>query len=164
MKKSMIFLFAVLSFAACKDADITVQELETNSDDYMIFGTYHGFCMGDCTHLYKLEKGKLYPDAVERVYPSAEQRDSLIFSETPLAQELYALAKTLRDSIPNELLTTEEERIGCPDCADQGGIYIEIKIGDTIKSWNIDTQESSLPAYLIPYTRKVKEVMAELGE
>ncbi|MBK9487878.1 MAG: hypothetical protein IPO07_03120 [Haliscomenobacter sp.] len=59
-------------------------------------------------------------------------------------------------------MNEEDEVFGCPDCADQGGFYLEIKQGKSTRSWRIDTNDDQIPAYLSAYTAKVGKVVDEL--
>ena len=46
----------------------------------------------------------------------------------------------LADNFPRVLLNSDQETYGCPDCADQGTIFLQRKIDDQIRSWFIDTR------------------------
>jgi hypothetical protein len=41
-----------------------------------------------------------------------------------------------------------EEFIGCPDCGDWGGLFIQFSKDDLIKSWRIDLMKDNVADYL----------------
>jgi len=166
MKVIQFFLFTVLvsALGACDKNDVQPEPEATLSETHFIFGTYHGFCMGDCAELYKIENDALFADTTDRFYPFSEPYGTIEFQDTPLSTERYTVAVELLAAIPDELLNSEEQTFGCPDCADQGGIYIEIKDGADVQAWNIDISEDNLPEFLVPFVQQIKAVLGELEE
>lgn len=149
--KVIILLSLILSiWTSCKKDN-------NDLEDYLIFGAFYGECGGNCTILYKIEGEQLYTDDVEWGIP-----DDIPFQAAPLSSNKYEIAKILIDEFPDELKNASESVFGCPDCADQGGYFIELKDGESIKSWTIDTSESEIPDYLVPYTQKIWEVLLAL--
>ena len=125
----------------------------------LIFGTYYGLCADNCTTLYKIEDSKLFLDEADRVIPK-----EIPFQDFTLSDEKFKLAKEVMDAFPGELFQESESQIGCPDCADQGGYYVEWKENGERKIWHIDTNENALPQYLKPFVQKISEVIEELNE
>lgn len=148
---TLISLIA-LSFQACKKDPIV-----KNNSNYLLFGTYYGFCHGpDCVTLYKLEDAKLYKNNTQ------EKPDDAIFytgSFTQLAQPLYDSVMDLENKIPAALLSHTEYRIGCPDCADGGGIYVEYSKSGITRHWFIDTQKFYVPEDLHPFMDEIWATM-----
>jgi len=131
----------------------------TESDDSFVFGKYFGFCMGEqCTNLYKIQDGRVFADAMERLM----HPDDLVFQSEPLSNEKYQLAKAILDAFPEELLAETAETIGCPDCADQGGYFIELKTNYETRRWYLDNFKDNLPPYLKTYAKQIDEALAEL--
>ena len=89
-------------------------------NDYLVFGHFYGMCVGDqCVQTYKLTDNALYKDFRDRFNdPEPDFR--------PLGTDKFQLVKNLREEVPRNLLNSEKERFGCPDCTDQGGIRITI--------------------------------------
>jgi len=167
MKATNIFLFAIIALflTACdKSDDVQPSAEATINDQHFIFGVYRGFCMGDCAELYKIEGDALYADSTDRFYPFSDPYGTIEFQPEALSQERYELAAELIEAVPQELLNSDEQTFGCPDCADQGGIYIEIKEGEDIQAWNIDYAEDNLPEFLVPFTQQVKAVIGDLRQ
>jgi hypothetical protein len=131
---------------------------EDPQDEFLIFGSFRGFCVGNCTAIYKIENGELYEDNIDRAI-----LDELSFKSTPLARAKYDIAKDLLLNIPDELLLSNEETIGCPDCYDQGGYYVSFRSGDGLKSYRIDTRldAEEFPA-TVHYTDRIQEVLSLL--
>ncbi len=131
----------------------------TESDNSFVFGKYFGFCVGaQCTNLYKIQDGRVFSDAMERLMDP----DDLVFKAEPLSNEKYQIAKAVLDAFPEELLAETAETIGCPDCADQGGYFIELKTNGETRRWYLDNFKDKLPAYLKTYTAQMDETLAQL--
>lgn len=135
------------------------EHLKPAENKGITFGTYYGLCADNCTTIYKIEDGKLFLDEADRVIPK-----DIPFQDFPLSDEKLNLAKEVMDAFPNELLQESESQIGCPDCADQGGYYLEWKENGERKVWRLDTNENALPRYLKPFVQKISEVIEELNE
>lgn len=127
-------------------------------DDYLIFGTYYSECPGNCATLYKIEGGQLFEDDIDYFWESEE----ILFKETALDDSKYEIAKSLVETFPNELLKSDKRVYGCPDCLDQGGIFLELKNGKKVDTWNIDPLDNGQNQAIIDYKTKVWEVMQEL--
>lgn len=131
----------------------------TESDDSFVFGKYFGFCMGEqCTNLYKIQDNQVFADNMERLM----HPDDLVFKSEPLSNEKYQVAKAVLDAFPEGLLAETAETIGCPDCADQGGYFIELKTNGETRRWYLDNFKDKLPAYLKTYTAQIDEALAQL--
>ena len=126
-----------------------------SQDFTLIFGTYYGFCFGECVTLYKLEDGLLYVDDMQRL------EETLIFQSDPLTLDKAEIARRLLDLFPEKLFE-EKEVIGIPDAHDQGGFFIQHIQEDQVTQWNIDTFKDRLPAYLQDFISEVEEVMDQL--
>ncbi len=140
---------------ACKKDKATEAETE-----YFIFGENYGLCGGDCAFLYKLEDGKLYADEVDRLF---NDTNTLTFADEPLAPASYTLGVALQESLPDQLVDNPEDTYGCPDCADQGLIYLEWKTGSNIYKRYLDNAEEELPDWLAEYVQDIKAVLDQLN-
>ncbi len=150
MKLLKIFtlILIVIAFSSCKKDD----EIEINENDYLIFGHFYGECNGEsCVETYKLTNQKLYEDLNDN-YTGIEP-----FNFTELSNDKYYEVKELLDIIPAELLSENETTFGCPDCADQGGLLIIYKKGESKKRWKIDQFKNEVPSYFHDFMDKVNE-------
>lgn len=162
----LILLSFIFLFTHCSNSISQTENEEcdcyylTEAEDSFVFGQYYGFCMGEqCTNLYLIKDEKLFADDMERLM----HPDDLVFGSVALSDEKYQLAKTLLEAFPSKLLDEESETIGCPDCADQGGYFIELTTNNGEKQrWYLDNFKNSLPDYLVAYTKKIDEVLEEL--
>lgn len=59
-----------------------------------------------------------------------------------LSADKYAQAKDLLKQIPIELFSKNRIIIGCPDCNDQGGIFMEIMSGPAIVRLKLDINDT----------------------
>jgi hypothetical protein len=166
MKKlSCLFTLCLLLGAfACSEEenDLSTPAFANLGDiDHFVFGSYYGRCLGNCTQTFKLKSGGLFADKVDRGYPEP----GMGFEDKSLSKADIELATKLLAEFPAELLKEEGEILGCPDCADQGGFYLEIQIGKSAPQvWRIDTDDSQIPKYLSAYTAKVRKVVEELQQ
>ena len=141
------------SFQSCKKDPIA----KTISYDYLIFGTIYGECGGpDCVTLYKLENGKLYKNN-NRTYPKLTQQYAGVYTE--LSQDKFNYVKDLPDYFPEDFLKQSEQFIGCPDCVDQGGYFVEFGKGDYRKNWMVDMSTANIPKTLHTFIDKLREKM-----
>ncbi len=124
--------------------------------EYFAFGNAYGFCLGNCANFFMIRDNNVYPDEMDRY------GDPLIFKSVALPVEKFNLAKKLIDDFPSYLTDNPDKTFGCPDCADQGGIHIEIKENGQIKKWHFDTNISNLPARIQDYVKEVSDVIEKL--
>ncbi len=120
------------------------------------FGSYQFLCFDDCAKLYKIEDQQLYADN------SNSYVNPLVFSSTALANDKYLLAKPLQDSFPVYLEAHTDTSYGCPDCHDQGMIYIAKTTNGIKRIWTIDTEEPAIPAEIRTYIQRVKTILTQL--
>ena len=150
--RKYLSLFAIMALLISCDKDNS----NSCTPDYFIFGTTYGFCGGNCTHLFKIKDGRVFPDDMEYFY------GNLKFKNTSLSSSKYLLAKPLSDNFPDYLQTHTDTVLGCPDCYDQGMVYIEIKQNLKVSWWKIDTEINSLPLEIRVYIEQMKTVVMDL--
>lgn len=120
-----------------------------NKEKTLIFGKFHGFCVGEsCNEIYKLTSKNLYEDTKNKYITEENFK--------------FEIAEHLLTEIPEELLDLENETIGCPDCADQGGYYIQFTDKEGTKTFKIDTFRDNVPMYLHGYIDQIDFVLNEL--
>ena len=155
--KSLKYLFSVciiLTFLSCNQDD----DIKVNDIDYLIFGHFYGQCFGDdCVQTFKLTQTKLFEDSVDDYSGS-----TFSFSELPNGK--FEEVKGLIDAIPSQLLNAKEYSFGCPDCADQGGIFIQYSQNGKVKGWRIDQSKESIPSYLHEFVDKVNESISLINK
>jgi hypothetical protein len=160
MKTTRIFLFAVaaLIVGACHDKDDKNDPASTGP--YLVFGSYYGMCEGDgCVSFFQLRDGKLYADKKHQ-YPVNGTLHSGDYEA--LSDDKYQQVKDLVDKVPHELLSESSTSIGCPDCADGGGIYIEVNSAEGKRFWYIDNNDRETPEYLHDFVVAVNEKIESL--
>ncbi len=154
MKKySLLFLISFI-LLGCSSEDNTA----LNNEDYLIFGHFYGFCVGEnCIEILKLTNDTLYEDSNDNY-----GINPLNFE--PLDNSKFKLAEDLMLYFPEKLLTENEAIIGCPDCADGGGLYIEYSKNGIIKHWKIDKIKMNVPTYLHAFMDKVNEKISLIND
>ena len=152
MKNILICSCFLLTFNSC-----TEDHLASPGTDCFIFGNAYGFCAGDCAHLYQVRNNRLYADNIQSLY-----YDPVVFLNTPLPDSSYQMAKDLQEEMPLYLTAHPDTTIGCPDCHDQGLIYIEVRQNGVINKWQLDTDTNALPAEIRNYAQKISEILLRL--
>lgn len=152
MRYSKLTLFAVLismmSITACQ------KDEEVSSDD-LIFGLSYGECTGDCSYLYLLHNGELFADdGVEHFIP-----DAIPFQSTAEPDSDYQLSKNLLDDFPEQLVSNGQSSYGCPDCLDQGTIYLELRRNGSVYKFELDPDGDSGDPAIDAYGSEVIRVV-----
>ncbi len=139
MKKHLLLLlFCTLLFACHKEKKLT-------EVDYLVVG-YANFSWGNNCEIYKITPYSVFADS-----STCAQN----FATLPLADEKFQRAKTLLESIPEQLLTETKTNFLCEGCYDSGGYSIEFQIDGKIYQFSM-AEKSNDPHYLPDYLRKFK--------
>ena len=160
MKLFPLYLLLILSLYSCEDN--LGPESETNKDEAeFAFGWSYGECGGDCATLYKFTNGDLFPDAESGYMPSYDDvsfQDEALMNTTALTK-----VKSLIDDFPSFLIETTEEIFGCPDCGDWGAIHVMLEVDGKERWWTLDNQIDGNPDEIQAWTKRVQELIIELG-
>ena len=149
MKKILLLVLALVPFA-CADNDIN--NGQPRSGEYLVFGDYYGMCAGNCVRMYLLNDHSLFEDS-RKHYPTQPGTYEGNFS-IDRGDKLEEVKDSLTQ-IPDALLRSDNIVLGCPDCSDGGGLYIETKVDGQIRYWFIDKQR--VPAGLEGFVSLVNE-------
>ena len=149
---SVLFLLLILLAMSCEKNDL-------NPEPTLVFGEAFGYCVGDCAHFYKINDHQIYKDDIERFWT-----DPPTFNPAPLSDSEYELAQSLLTNFPEYLLQNPNQTYGCPDCADQGGIYIFYTKGKATNSWRIDTYIDNQPTEIRAYLKELRDVIEALED
>ncbi|MCB0510207.1 MAG: hypothetical protein H6579_07670 [Chitinophagales bacterium] len=142
---NLTLILALFSLISCK------KEKDLSNEDYLLFGHFYGMCMGEsCIEYYKLDAAHLYEDMNDN-YNGAP------FDFVELNANKFELTKDLIDFFPSELLSEADGTMGCPDCADQGGILISYYFEGSLRTWRLDKDKNNVPSYLHSFMDKVDE-------
>jgi hypothetical protein len=155
MKKLLLFSVLTCFLIACTNNDDNDE-----TPDNIVFGQFYGFCVGQCFKPYQLTNIRLTVDDDEEhymqgyTYKPTDVLDATAFRE----------AKHLLEDIPDELLNAENGKVyGCPDCADQGGVYLELNFNRNTKIILIDNFDSEDQSdAILTYKNKIKNVLEAL--
>lgn len=156
--RTLLFLSVLIIAAACGTAKNAKGDNEVVS---ILHGTSYGHCRGYCI------KEELY--TADKLVYTQYNRDSANFPKkevvnTYTAEELNALFA----SIDPEKWKSLPETIGCPDCADGGAEYIEIRTKNATKRVMFDAHSDpeglAEALVLLRAKRKVLEKAEENGE
>jgi hypothetical protein len=152
----LIPIFVLLFTASCSKPGTKIPQ---GDSEYYVIGKAYGMCQGDCATFYSIKQGNAYADDMTRFYRTENE---LKFKSSPMAADKYKKIKALSGKIPQYLIDHPNQTFGCPDCADQGLIYIETKINGVIKHWMIDTRTADIPAEIRSYTEEVASTLNQL--
>lgn len=145
---SVLWTMSFVLFLSCnKNSDNPT----INEQDFLIFGHFYGECVGEsCVETYKLTDVKLYEDTID-------DYSGQILDFIELEDVLFEQVNDLTDFFPNQLLSENDTVIGCPDCADGGGLFIQHSYNGNLKSWRIDQIQENVPSYLHDFINHVNE-------
>lgn len=147
MKNILVLLFLMGILISCDDDEGVI----LNDGSFLIFGHFYGECLGEgCVETFKLTDNELLEDTLDDYSGT-----NLEF--VALDNGLFERVKDLTDTFPQELLTENETILGCPDCADGGGLFIQYSRNGNIKSWRIDQNKENVPEYLYDFMDQVNE-------
>ncbi len=153
---SFLLFSSLLLLGSCDNKPPQPAKAET-----LVFGTYYGMCAGNCVNIYQLTNNSLAKDDSAK-YPSIAMNYSFIVKSV-LPQSKYDVAKKLLNEIPAELYKAGNKTYGCPDCHDQGGLYIQIKSGTANLQYMIDCDNTSdQSAEVLAFKNKVADVIQQL--
>lgn len=141
----------ILSFTGCSEKNYP-------EPSAFVFGSWYGFCLENCIHLYNLENGKLYPDDMDTRF----QSEAISFQKTPLDEKLAKKAEELYRLFPSYLRKNPDITIGCPDCHDQGVIYLALEENGKLIEWKIDPDINEYPSEIEAFMISIKELIAEM--
>jgi len=135
MKRILSCLFTGMLLVSCGSSSEDAPKAET-----LVFGTYFGMCQGTCFVTYRLASGVLQADRNE-TYISGDYT----FEPTEtLPAEDYTRVAGLLTTIPAVLRNGDGGTLGCPDCADQGGVYVDFTDAQgKRKVYYLDTNNTS---------------------
>ena len=147
MKKIFLGFFAITLFLSCnKDND-------ENQFDYLIFGRINGECIGEiCIEIFKITETSLFEDTLDIPVQG--------FEFVALENAKFEQVKNLIDFFPRQLLNQNNTVFGCPNCSDQGELFIQISKNGIIKTWRIDQFKNEVPSYLHNFMDKANEKIA----
>lgn len=129
--------------------------------DRLVFGTYYGMCHTNCMHIYRVDERTLEKD--DSVKYGALDWAYYFTPVSRLDESKHALAKKLIAEVPVELLSRNRSVIGCPDCADQGGIFIQAFSGPVSATFKLDVADTDdQTPTVIAFKKKLLAVMAQL--
>jgi len=150
---SALLVFSLLSVTSCSKE----KESNTVAPDYLVFGHFYGMCAGElCVETFMLTESDLYEDSNDS-YSAQEP-----FEMVRMTNENFEKARDLTDYIPSELLNDNEDRYGCPDCGDQGGLLVILSVDGVVRKWRIDQSKVSIPVFLHEFVDELNERIALL--
>ena len=148
MKRLWVILPLLFIFS-CED-----KKEEKTEINYLIFGHFYGFCSGEeCIEIFKLTETKLFEDINDN-YPGQSPYDG---SFEVIGNDKFKLVKDLMKYFPENILNESKLVFGCPDCADQGGLYIEYNVNGTARNWSIDQNKTQVPSYLHDFMDRINK-------
>ena len=155
IKYVLLLIFPILfcSQTACRKQPLNA--------DYLIIGAYASECGGNCANFFMLRKDKVYADRME-YYNRADEK--LRFKTTSLPIEKSKVAQTLNSDLQEFFKNNESQAFGCPDCADGGAMYLEMRVNGTTKKYLIDNGQVLLNNSNAIIFQKIGTTLSELSE
>ncbi len=156
MMRKLIFGCVVLICLSCTNTNST----KKTTVDSLVFGHYYGFCVEQCFVPFKLTKTQLEIDGDETYLT---QNYTFKATDT-LSDTAFNNAFALLSAVPTDLVKAKPGKVyGCPDCTDQGGLYLEITKGNITTKVFIDNFNTpDQPASVLAFKEQVKEVINKI--
>ena len=150
----LFLIYLIMGMSSCSEDNQSIAELEEST---FIFGSYNGFCQGNCAHLFKYENGEVFRDEMDRFDDS-----NLTFSSSA-ENDLVDVAKMLFSEFPEFLKESNQETYGCPGCLDQSTLYVRIGEGNSSQSWRLDSiEQEDWPRELKDYVKLLKTELEQI--
>lgn len=159
----VIVCLSFLGFVACKNEDIDVSELTTDTEDYIIYGVGSFAWKCDAT-FYKISEGKLYADTSKAIC----NREVGKYYFYQLSDSQYIKVSNVLNSFPLQLSKGLGQDFPCKQCADTGWFTLQRKEkGKKIKVWGGDAtflyeNSNDIPKYLFDYLQSVKKSISTI--
>jgi len=152
-------IFCIIALAittlGCKKTDSDT----TFTGDKLVFGSFYGMCGSNCTKMYEVSSTSLLRFDSARYYPTLTYGGTVTLDTTRMR-----IAQTLLAAIPTELTLDTNKTFGCPDCRDQGGIYLEVYKSGVKHKYVIDPDNTSdQSAAVISFKNKVDTVLQSIN-
>ena len=156
MTRSLSLLLIITACLSSCSADDDAPTLTNFGEiDYLIFGWYFGECAGEeCVETFRLTDRSLFEDVNDPYSGSSAFR----FMEQ-LSREKFERASIVAEEFPSQLLQEPDQTFGCPDCADQGGMFIQVSSLNGIQTWRLDQDKTDVPEYLHDFMDEVNETI-----
>jgi hypothetical protein len=105
--------------------------------DRVVFGFYSGECVTNCGTMYQVEATSIVIDSNSfwKTYTADRFEIQGRRYTAPDEQRGY---EHLKLAIPLIMLLEPRTRIGCPDCHDQGGLFVEFTLAGMKRRFFID--------------------------
>ena len=157
MKKSPFFILIALLAFSCENEPA----FELQNTDYLIFGWYAGECAGDCIAAFRVSNQSLEEDTTTRFY----RQDYTFQAGRVLDNDAWSRASTLISSLPTDLIQSGTDIYGCPDCADQGGIFLIFNQAGQTRTILLDTVDTDdQPTSIINFKDQMSALIQEFSE
>lgn len=147
MQKRFIFFFSILFLFSCNKDEFA-------HPDYIIFGSFGGFCANDCRFIYYLDDSKLLEDSTKIFFQNKELSN---FSKQ-LSNADFAVAKDLIHKVPTALIQSNKTIFVDINSADQNIYYVQILLKGRTYVWTFDNFPNSTPTFLKPLADEVQRV------
>lgn len=155
MRLFFFLLSLIVLFAGCSKDDDVPTLSNFREVDSLIFGWYYGECLGEsCVETFRLTENALYEDVNDPYAGSSAFK----FTDRK-TDEIFEQAQILTDDFPTQLLREPDQTFGCPDCADQGGMFIQVSTSSGNQTWRLDQGKTDVPKYLHEYMGKVNSII-----
>ncbi|MFO7656467.1 MAG: hypothetical protein R6W78_05315 [Bacteroidales bacterium] len=146
MRKSILKLFCFLLILLGALFIVRIKPSEIS------FGKYYGMCIENCTEIYSIDTC-ISKDTFD-FFDNIEMFKNVEFKK-PIRIYYKENYKKLKLDIPLFMILEPRGIIGCPDCYDQGGIFLRFKILCIKRSFLIDPNKQ--PCYYFNLNKEINK-------
>ena len=151
MKNRILYLICLLFIFSCKKDEYV-------HPDYIIFGSFGGFCANACRFVYYLDDTKLLEDTTKLFFQNKELSN---FSKQLPADD-FEIAKDLLNKVPTALTKSNRTIFVDINVVDQNIYYVQILLKGRTYFWTFDNFPNSTPSYLKQLADEVSRISNEL--
>ena len=137
MKKALLAILVLCTIYSCNKN--STEPAIPESPDYLVFGQFAGGMSAEASQLFRVDLSTFEQDIVTDFFP---RLDYDFEAEITMSQADWNNARQLIDLLPQSLIETESNTYGCPDCADQGGYFLEFGNNDQSKKVLLDINDT----------------------
>lgn len=156
--KKILFGLSLISLILLVPVSCDKSELSAipENADYFAYGTSFGECIGYC-----FREMKMIPTLIEFTKNGWDLQGKLM--EVKKTQEIEESSwNNVADHFDLDAFTALEPIIGCPDCADGGAEWVEVKTGNTV--YKVTFEYGNEPDIMKDYIEYLRAYMDAFNE
>lgn len=126
------------------------------------YGQFAGECIGNCGTIYEISSKGLYVDTTSFWRSRNDLGKFQVKGQRIFEKNKEKDVDSKKISIPLIMLIDPRTELGCPDCHDQGGYYLDYTLFGIRRYFEIDKE--SEPLYCVGLTKNIDNKINEINK